>query len=247
MKTYSQAREEIIGALTSTRINKRFVSRDEAERKFDERADRLPTFPSFKAGDEDLVKDEDIIPFLSDLLKPHMWASSKGGEDENISWGTDRVDPNVASIPQLVALAAQAEEDAARARSFGSVLGGAPPPVPGESFASTNQAFQSAIRPESVAPASYAATGPGAIVPAVAATPGMGVVPIREVVPGPVAKGVTGGDPLPPILRMGHAMAEMDAAAKVEIAMAVAKATKTPVAKASARPSHSVRVIKAGR
>jgi hypothetical protein len=46
---------------------------------------------------------------------------------------------------------------------------------------------------------------------------------------------------------MGHAMAEMDAAAKVEIAMAVAKATKTPVAKASARPSHSVRVIKAGR
>jgi hypothetical protein len=243
MKTFSEAREEIIGALTSTRINKRFVSRDEAERKFDEHA-HLPRRPSFKADGEDLVSDEDIIPCLTNLLKPHVWASSPGGKDEVISF----TEPEV-TLSQLAPLAAQAEADEARARSFGSILRDAPAPVPGDtSFSSNNPAFGTALGLRSAAPPSYAATSPGAVVTAVAATPGIGVVPIREVVPGPVSKGVTGGAPLPPILRMGHAMAEMEIAARREINAAVAKAVAPkPVAKASARPSHSVRVIKAGR
>lgn len=237
MKTFSEAREEIIGALTSTRINKRFVSRDEAERKFDERANRLPTFPSFKSGDEDLVKDDDIIPFLAGLLKPGIWASSKGGEDEDISWGTDRTDPNVDAIPQLVALATQAEADEARARSFGSVFGGAPPLVPGDaSFASTNPAFLSAIRPSSAAAMSYATTG-GVVLPAVSAGPD--TVNVVDVVRGPTGKPVG-----------SVAKEDLSRHAQASVGAAVAKVAKTanqpttPVAKASARPSHSVRLIR---
>lgn len=133
MKPFFEAREEIIGAVL---IAKTDVTRAETERKFEEHRHKLPLFPSFKAGSSDFVKDEDITMLTDLLLSPRVWASSKGGEDEDISWGVDGTDPSVIELDQLVALGAQADKNYA-ASTARQILPGTAAPARGDTTFST--------------------------------------------------------------------------------------------------------------
>jgi hypothetical protein len=129
-----------------------------------------------------------------------------------------------------------------------------PDPTPPISYAGgTNSDFRGA-RPTTPTAPSYAATGGGAVLPTVATAPGIGVVPIRDVVPeAPAVRGPTNKAVLPPLLRTGYAMAELAAAADLQMATAInkavtehnAKVAKTaPIAKST---NLRVSVVKSGR
>jgi hypothetical protein len=235
-------RSDLIVAGVALLMEKTKVSKGVALSTATQLAAKIPTAPDWGDPGPDKVRAEVETGFLSELLEQHVHRGADWENDGDLDLSTSFAGPPAPpdALSQLDALSRKIEADERAARGYASVV---PPsvPAPAVSFASQNQAFMDSIRRTPVAAPSYGTTG-GTVLPTVAAAPGIGTIPIREVVPaGSVSKGPTGEPVRPPIFATsGQVLASLSKAAQRDVAEVISRSLATPVAK-----SHRVTVIKA--